>query len=340
MSADGPRPGQVWSAAPPGAGAAMPEVMVAGVAAPGTAGATRATHLKRLLNSRRYAWALALGCGGTFLAAAAADHLLIAALAPVGVAVATLIMADTSARRLAAADFFTGFARRHDFTYTDSLELLEATPLLGAGDRRRCEHYMEGALSPDLPGVRVGMAHYTYEVSSERTDRRGRTIESWTPYRFTICVVDLQNAIGSFPGVFLSRRRGLLGRIGGDTWLDYHRMRPVELESSTLASKYELYVRRSQDDTRLLELFKPSFQVWLSELPVELCFEYSGGTLVTYLYKHAGDATSLEILLASTASIAERILREGEPLSVVEQPSVAPPPHSVSPPPQPPPTAG
>lgn len=338
---------RAFSSPPPGGAASANGTIVAGAFAPGTARATRSTHMKALMHSRGYVWALALGCGGTFLAGAATGRLMLASIGPAVILAIVVLTAYAKAGHLAATDFFIGFARQRGFNYTERIELEEITPLLGAGDRRRCDHYMEGDLPEGVPGARVGVALYTYEVASERADRRGRVVESWTPYRFTICVVELQRSITSFPGIFLARRRGLFGRISGDTWLDYERLRPIELESSSLASRYELLVRRNQDQTRLLELFQPSFEVWLGELPIDLCFEYSGGTLVTYLPKEAGDATTLEILLLSTAKVAERILRKGEPLRpAMEPPTIAPPPSapslhlvdraSIAPPPQPP----
>lgn len=284
--------------------------------------------MKALLHTRGFVWTVVIGCAGTFLVGAATERLLLAAVGPVAVMVVAALTAYARAGSLATADFFSGFARQHEFGYSERVELEEITPLLGAGDRRRCDHYMEGDLSTELPGARVGVSLYTYEVANERSDRRGRTVESWTPYRFTICVVELQRAITSYPGVFLTRRRGLLGRISGDTWLNYDQLRPIELESSSLAGKYELLVRRNQDETRLLELFQPSFQLWLSELPLELCFEYSGGTLVTYIQKPAGDWTSLEILLEATAKVAKRILQKGEPLRPAQEPPAAAPPPS------------
>lgn len=321
-----PRPGRVWSTAPPGAGGRRPAVIVAGKPAPMSAVATRSLHLRNLLTSRRYVWGFALFGGGGFLAFAAMGRMVPAFATPVVVAVVAFALAYTKASRLALLDLFAGFANARGFSYSEQIELLEVTPLLGAGDRRKCSHYMEGPLADDLPNIHAGLAHYTYENSDERADRRGRVVEAWTPYRFTICVVDLPRAIKSFPGVFLSRRRGVFGRISGDTWLDYGQLLPFELESSDLASRYELHIRRNQNPQRLLELFQPSFQVWLAGLPMPVCFEYSGGTLVAYMHKHAADATSLEILLQSTAAIARRIHREGEPLRAVpDAPAAAPP---------------
>ncbi|MFY9264346.1 MAG: hypothetical protein WAO61_02810 [Solirubrobacterales bacterium] len=324
-----PHPGRVWSTAPPGGNRARREILVAGRSAPDTASRNRGGHVRRLLQSRAYVWTFALLAAGAFLAAAAIGNLLWALVAPVAVGLVVGLVAFAKAAEHARLDFFAGFANSHGLTYTHSLELLEVTPLLGAGDRRRCDHYMEGPISAELPALHAGLALYTYEDRSHRKTRGGRIVEAWTPSRFTVCVVELQRAITTFPGVFLSQRRGLLGRIAGSTWLDYDDLEPIELESAGIASRYELHVRPAQNRTRLIELFQPSFQVWLDALPMPLYFEYSGGTLVTYVPKHLSDAASLEFLLQSTASIAERILAEGEPLQVVpdrHKQSAAPPP--------------
>lgn len=290
-------------------------MLIAGGPAPNNSRVTRRKHLLAVFSSRNFIWGLALvGGGGFLLLAALKGDPLIAGAAPAAVFVFAAFMAWQKAGKLAARDFFYGYALNNGFTYTPKLTLMEATPLLGAGDKRHCKHYMEGPLG-DIAGVHAGLAHYTYETIEERTGRRkSQTISVYTPHNFTICVVELQRALTTFPGVFLRARSGFFG---GDDWLDVSGLKSVELESSSLASKYKLKVRNNQNMTRLLELFQPSFQVWLSELPMQMFFEFSGGTLVTYVPKQLTDTTSLDILFATTERIAKRILKEGEPLKAV-----------------------
>jgi hypothetical protein len=238
-----------------------------------------------------------------------------AAVTPLVVLLLATIAAWRKANKLAKRDFFAGFALTHGLTYTEKLVLMETTPLLGAGDRRHCTHYMEGPLSDDLPGIHAGLSHYKFETLEERDDSRRRAVPVYTPHEFTICVVELERAMTTFPGIFLTKRGGLFGE---DSWLEIKNLKTVELESSALASRYKLLMRPNQDRTRLLELFQPSFQVWLSGIPIQIFFEFSGGTLVTYVPKRLNDLTSLEILLQSTAKIAKRILSEGEPLRAVD----------------------
>ena len=110
-----------------------------------------------------------------------------------------------------------------------------------------------------------------------------------------------------FPGVFLTRRRDLVDRLGGGRWLSTGTRRKVELESAALHERYELWVERSQDDLLLRELFSPSFVSWLAEHPLQPCFEYRAGTLVVYLERRLEDAGHLGWLLDATAEIARRL---------------------------------
>ncbi|HEV8234740.1 MAG TPA: hypothetical protein VGP84_09075, partial [Gemmatimonadaceae bacterium] len=275
---------------------------------------------------------LALIGGGLFLLGAAMTGKVIYAVIPPLVVFAILVaMLWREATRLAARDFFAGYALDHRFNFSERMSLMETTPLLGAGDRRHCENYMEGPLD-DLDGVAVGLSHYVYETRQDRSDRRNRPIAVYAPHEYTIAVVDVPRAMRVFPGVFLSRRGGIFGR---DEWLDRPSLVPVELESSELVNKYELLVRNNQDRGRLLELFKPTFQIWLGALPFQLFFEYSGGTLVVYVPKRLKDGEDLDTMLSATSWIARRILAEGEPLHMLEESQ--PPPTGVAAFPAPPP---
>lgn len=307
------------STPPPNQHSKRREVYVAGKPVPVHATETRFSHARSLLGSRKYIWRYAIVGGVLFLAAAATGRAVLAGVA-LGIAlvgVSTLLLREATSR--AHKDFFTGFALKHGLTYSDRMSLMETTPLLGAGDRRHCEHYMEGPLKSS--GQIAGLSHYVFETREQRRDRRNRAISIYTPHWYTICVVDLPRAISSFPGVYLTRRGGLFGR---EAWLDRPGLQTVELESAMLANKYELLTRNSQDRTRLLELFSPSFQMWLVSLPVQLYFEYNGGTLVVYVPGKQRGAESLEAMLLAAERISTQIMREGEPLQVVS-PSVPPP---------------
>ena len=90
-------------------------------------------------------------------------------------------------------------------------------------------------------------------------------------------------------------------------WLDTGTRRKVDLESEALHERCELWVERSQDDLRLLQLFSPAFVAWLAEHPLHPCFEYRSGTLVVYLERRLEDAGHLGWMLDATAEIAGRL---------------------------------
>jgi hypothetical protein len=228
---------------------------------------------------------------------------------PLFVAVLVLGAAFRAADGCAKRDFFLSFAAARGLRYVGETILLPLTPLLGAGNRRECSHWMVGPLGERTPRSTCGLGHYTW-FERRRADQ---STSRWVPRHFTICVVDLEPGITMFPGVFLVRRRGLAGVLGGD-WLSTGRRRRVELESAQLHERYDLWVERSQDDLLLRELFSPSFVAWLAEHPLEPCFEYRAGTLVVYLERRLEDAGHLGWLQDAAEEIAGRLARE-----VVEQ---------------------
>ena len=255
--------------------------------------------MRALLRSRATVYVLTLGIVGAVVAGAwlrAPIVLLGGPLFAVGaVALVCFLVAD----RRAEEEFFRGFARARRFSYMPRTELMPLTPLLSAGDRRECRHWMEGPLVDE---AQCGIGHYAFHVrhGSGRHKRR-------RSHHFTICVVDVEPAIVMYPGLFLARRRDLVDRVSGDAWLDTGNRRPVDLESESLGERCELWVERSHDDVRLLELFSPSFVAWLADHPLRPLFEYRAGTLVVYLERRVEDAGHLGWMLEATAAIAQRL---------------------------------
>lgn len=324
---------RIGAGQPPSIARGRREVFVAGHRAPESATSTRPRHLRKLAGARKYIWSLALVGGGLFLLGASTGRLLFALIPPLLVLAVVLGLVWREATRLSTRDFFAGYALDHEFNFSQRMSLLEATPLLGAGERRHCENYMEGKLE-GVEGYSVALSHYIFETRDLRTDRRNRPVSVFRPHRYTIAVVELPRAMTVFPGVFLARRGGVLGR---DEWLDRPSLSPVELESSELANRYELLVRGNQDRGRLLDLFKPSFQVWLGDLPFQIFFEFNGGTLVVYAPKLLKKGRELDQMLSAASWIARRIIAEGEPLrAVVHDLSKAPPTGAAAFPPPPP----
>ena len=256
------------------------------------ADAMRGVHLRRMLQGRLALYTLAIGMVGAVVLGAWLRAPLVAGF----VVVVCFLLAD----RRSEAEFFTSFARARGLRYVGRMQLLELTPLLAAGDRRECMHWMQGPLGDGLPPC--GLGHYVFHV------RRGSgRSEGWTSHHFTICVVDIEPGIVMFPGVFVTRRHDLVDRLGGGRWLDTDRRRRVELESEALHERCEVWVERSQDDLQLLQLFSPSFVAWLAEHPLRPCFEYRAGTLVVYLERRLYDAGRLGWLLDATGEIARRL---------------------------------
>jgi hypothetical protein len=254
-----------------------------------------------MLHGRLAGYAIALGVVGTFVAGAWLGSPLVMLAGPAAVVALVLLAAFRAADSRAEHEFFLSFSEARGLRHAGRTVLLPLTPLLAAGDRRECRHWMEGPLGGAMPHTGCGLGHYTWYEHKRADDNTVR----WVPHHFTICVVDLEPGITLFPGVFLTQRRLL-----GSSWLSTGRRRKVEFESALLHERYRLWVERSQDDVLLRELFSPSFVAWLAEHPLEPCFEYKGGTLVVYLERRLEDAGRLGWLQDATATIARRIADE------------------------------
>jgi hypothetical protein len=267
------------------------------------ADSTRAAHMSRILRGRVAGYSLAFGIVGAAVLGAFLREPLAVLLGPLAVAALVLGASYAAAARRSEQEFLVTFTRARGFTYTPHAELLPLTPLLGAGDRRECRHWMSGPLEEGLPSC--GLGHYVFRV------RRGTGEHAcWASHDFTICVVDLEPGIAMYPGVFLERRRDLVDRLAGGRWLDTRTRRKVELESAALCERYDLWVERSQDELLLRELFAPSFVAWLAEHPLRPCFEYRAGALVVYVERRLKDAACLSWMLDATARIARCFARE------------------------------
>jgi hypothetical protein len=282
-------------------------------AGPRDANSSRGRHFRALLHARGFAYALVLGAVAALVAGAALHSLALLSGGPVAIGAVAVLIAFASADRRAAQDFFSDYAATRDFAYRGDAALEPLTPLLGAGDRRRCEHWMQGRLEG---GLRCGLGHYTYEVRRRDSRERGTLPET---RHFTICVVDLEPGMRMFPGIFLCRRRGVFGRLEGEDWLSHRNRHKVELESAALCERYDLWVDDAQEPLLLHQLFVPSFEVLLAEHPLEPCFEYRAGMLVVYVERRISDEGHLdwmrEVASRISAAFAAEI-REREQLGM------------------------
>jgi len=256
------------------------------------------------LRSRAAFWALLLGASAAFLYGAWKRDPLIMAAGPAGVAVAVALVAWFAADRAAARRFYSGFARTVGLAYTSRYELLTLTPLLGAGNRRRVEHWMYGRLPGELSG---GVGHLVWERVKRDSDGDEQVRER---NRFTVCVVDLEASMARFKGVFLRPRRGLVA--SHSDWLKGTPMRGAEVESAAFTEGYELLIATDQDEVVLRRLLSPTLVSWLANHPLTPGLELKAGTLVVFVPRAIEDAGNLTFLIDATRHLAARVLAEVE----------------------------
>jgi hypothetical protein len=286
------------SANPPGASWGRPAARSA------DANSSRGRQLREILRGRTFAYGVVLGSAAGFVAGAWLGSVEVMAGGPIAVIAAALALAFATADRRAERDFFRAYAAARGLVYEGTIETAPLTPLLGAGDRRRCEHWMRKPMGTD------GLGHFVYE--DERGSGRDKSVEK---RRFTICVTDIEAAIAMFPGIFLCRRIGVIERIDHHDWLSHVNRHRVELESARLCKRYHLLVDDAQNELVLRELFSPSLEVLLAEHPLSPCFEYRAGTLVVYVERFLADEGQLDWLRDVTAKIAERFTSEASEAS-------------------------
>jgi hypothetical protein len=253
-------------------------------------------------------YTLVLGSVGGFLFGASQGSMVIMAAAPAGVVVIVLGVAAYLADNRAAKNFYLSFAATAGLEYVGQSEVLPYTPLLGAGDRQHCEHWMTGDVVKE-PRRSGALGHFIYEVVRESTTsdvgRRERTEER---NLMTVCMVDMEESILLYKGVFLRQHRGLLDL--HHDWLAATPSRRLEVESSAFTHKYELRMSTDQDEILLRRLFSPTLVDWLAEHPLSQGFELRGGTLVVFVPRPLGDGGNLTFLLDTTREIAGRVLHE------------------------------
>jgi hypothetical protein len=208
------------------------------------------------------------------------------------------------ADRMAAHRFFSGFARSVGLSYTTPAELPPLTPLLGAGDRRRVEHWMHGRLPGRLAG---GVGHLVWERVERDSDGDEQVRER---NRFSVCVVDLEASMGLFRGIYLRPRRGLFAP--HSDWLRRARTHAVEVESSDFTERYELRLADHQDEIVLRRLLSPTLVSWLSQHPLTPGFELRAGALTVFVPWAIEDAGNLTFLIDAARHLASRVLVEVE----------------------------
>jgi hypothetical protein len=267
---------------------------------PTNTNSTRHSHFRTLIGSSTAIVGGAIAATVAFSVGAASHSLPVMGGGPVVVVVVVAVVAWLRAGSEAEDEFFRRYAAVHGLNHWPKWSLSEYTPLLGGGDRRRCEHWMEGNGR--------GLGWYTFEVRQENGDKA----DSWESHDFTLATVDIgEHGMSRFQGVYLRRRRGVFERFEtGANWLAGHDLEKVELESTAFVERYELWTSRDQDEVVLRQLFAPSFVVWLSDHPLQPGFELRAGMLVVFIPQHCGEAGKLEFLQMAAAEISRRIWAE------------------------------
>jgi hypothetical protein len=258
--------------------------------------ATRWEHFRRRLGGRTATYgsvfAIALG-----IAVAAKNHDALGGMtAAMGVLLIVILVVWKHASDEAETEFFTALAPTLGLQYMVTGSLPTITPLLAAGGKRTYDHYMEGPIFGALGGPRCGVAHYTFSTVDDRGSEGQRC-------PFTVCGMEIPEAVRLFHGVYLRPRGGIL-----HDWLDRApRPEPVEVESTDFSERYELRAAVDQDRLVLHELLSPSFVAWLAEHPLRFGFECKAGELVTFTPGHELDGDHFTLFHDATRQIARRV---------------------------------
>jgi hypothetical protein len=264
----------------------------------------RGEHFRAAMRSRGSAYALVFGASAGFVVGAWQRNPLLMAALPAAIVLTVVGVCYWLAERRAEDDFFQAFAALRGLSHWPRYEVLPYTPLLGAGDRRRFEHWIEGSLDDDPP-LSGGFGR----LVCERVQSEGEGGKSSSELlRVTVGVVDIESALQRYHGVFLRPRRGLLDL--GNDWLAQTRTRKVELESTRFSERYELRIADDQDELDLRRLFSPSLIAWLSEHPLTPGIELRAGALVVFVMRTLEDDGNLTFFLDAMRHIGARVVAE------------------------------
>jgi hypothetical protein len=267
---------------------------------PANTESTKGVRFRALIGGSLAVVGGAIAVCAVFIAGAASHNVGVMVGGPIVVVIVVLAIAYFVADSQAEDEFFKRFAEAHRLMHASKYSLAALTPLLGGGDRRHCEHWMQD------DGLACGW--FTFEVKHENGDKP----DTWESHEFTLATVDLGELdMARFQGIYLRRKRGIFDRLDSSSnWLRNHRLKKIELESTAFCDTYELSADQDQDEIVLRQLFAPSFVVWLSDHPLQPGFELRAGTLVVFIPGHCGDAGKLEFLLMASAEIAKRVRAE------------------------------
>ena len=259
------------------------------------------------LTSAPAAYAMAFGSLAAFTIGAWQGSVQLMLGVPAAIVGLVAALSWVAADRSAARNFYWGYANSVGLTYAAETSLLALTPLLGAGSRRRVEHWLYGRVSAAYDG---GLGQLVWEKVEQNGERKSVTERN----RFAICVVDLDSSLPYFHGVYLHPRRGLFAPYSD--WLGRASVRSVEVESSQFVERYELRAAADQDDLLLRRLLSPTVVSWLANHPLTPGFELKAGTLCLFVPRPLDDAGNLTYLIDAARHLAGRVAGEvGEELA-------------------------
>jgi hypothetical protein len=265
---------------------------------------------KAYAKGRVAAYAYVLGGAAAFAVGAWRHSPLVMAAGPAAVIALTVIAAAIAANAAAADRFYRSFAAELGLLYAPKSEPLPLTPILGAGDRRWCEHWMRGTL-PGEPAFSGGIGHFVFEeVDRDRTNSGIEHTHVEERHRFTICTIELEPSLPFFKGLYVRPRRGLFPE--GKDWVRHSDSRKIELESASFTDRYEVRIADDQSELMARQLLSPTLVSYLAEHPLKPCFEAKAGTLAVYVPTPLTDAGNLTFLVDAARHIATRVLRETE----------------------------
>ena len=248
------------------------------------------------LGSAPAAYGMAFGSLAAFTVGAWQANLAIMLGGPAAIVLGVAGIAWYFADRAAANNFYFEFASSVGLMYANQTSLLTMTPLLGAGNRRHVEQWMQGRLPGALDG---GLGQLVWERIQKDSDGTTSVKER---NRFTICVVDLDPSLPFFRGIYLHPRRGLFAPYSD--WLGRMPVRTVEVESTAFVERYELRAASDQEDLMVRRLFAPTVVSWLANHPLK------AGTLCVFVPRPLEDAGNLTYLIDATRYLAARVASE------------------------------
>lgn len=220
---------------------------------------------------------------------------LIAGLAAWPLAVMAIV--SFKAGKRASADFFRAYADARGLVWSSRLGTLPAlTSLLKEGNDRRTDWTFTGKLPKGPDGV---LAYYSYVRGGMRYSKDA------TQYDYIVVLCQLPEASTVVKKLAVSYDHGFRESIKHH----FGEHQRVELESVEFDENYEALIGDQDDMNMALQIFEPTFIVWLTESGFS--FELNSGALCV-----AADITvnaeNLDDLCAAAGVIAKRLTDEAE----------------------------